>query len=465
MMSISGSIGRLIVLAVVSSVAPLAQTSPHEARAREIFKQLVEINTTDSVGSTTAAAEAMAARFKAAGFPADDVQVLGPNPRKGNLVVRYRGNGAKRPIILLAHLDVVEAKREDWSFDPFVLTEKDGYLYGRGTADDKTMAAVFVANLLRLKSEGYVPSRDLILALTADEEGGNFNGVKWLLQNHRSLIDAEYAINEGGGGVMRKGKYLTLEVQASEKVYQNIRLEVRNSGGHSSMPVKDNAIYHLAAGLAKIGAYDFPVQLSDITRTYFERSAPAQLDAQTRQDMLAMAKQPTDAAAAARLAAQSPYSNSIMRTTCVATKLEGGHALNALPQLAAANVNCRILPGVSPVEVLATLKKIVADPKIELSLVDEATPSKPAVLRDDVMTAVGTISASMFPGVPIVPTMSTGATDGLFLRNAGIPTFGVDGLFDDIDDVRAHGRDERVGVKQFNEDLAFQYQLITALSR
>jgi acetylornithine deacetylase/succinyl-diaminopimelate desuccinylase-like protein len=454
-----------LLLALVLGVSVHAQTNPQQTRAREIFKQLVEINTTDSIGSTTAAAEAMAARFKAAGFPAADVQVLGPNPRKGNLVVRYRGNGSKRPIILLAHLDVVEAKREDWSFDPFTLTEKDGYLYGRGTADDKTMAAVFVANLLRLKAEKFVPSRDLILVLTADEEGGNFNGVKWLLANQRSLIDAEYAINEGGGGVMRKGKYLTNEVQAAEKVYQDIRLEVHNSGGHSSMPVKDNAIYRLSAGLSKIGAYDFPVELSEITRTYFERSAPAQTDAQTRADMIAVSKVPTDLAAAGRLAAQSPYFNSIMRTTCVATKLEGGHATNALPQLAAANVNCRILPGISPTAVVATLTKIVADPQIQFSLVGEATPSKPAVLREDVLSAVTTIVGAMFPGVPVVPTMSTGATDGLYLRNAGIPTFGVDGLFDDIDDVRAHGRDERVGIKQFNEDLEFQYRLITTLSK
>jgi acetylornithine deacetylase/succinyl-diaminopimelate desuccinylase-like protein len=456
---------KTLLLILVLGVSLDAQTNQHQTRAREIFKQLVEINTTDSVGSTTAAAEAMAARFRAAGFPEADIKVVGPNPRKGNLVVRYRGNGSKRPMILLAHLDVVEAKREDWSFDPFTLTEKDGYLYGRGTADDKTMASVFVANLLRLKSEGFAPSRDLILALTADEEGGNFNGVKWLLANQRSLIDAEYAINEGGGGVMRKGKYLTNEVQAAEKVYQDIRLEVRNSGGHSSMPVKDNAIYRLSAGLSKIGAYDFPVELSEITRTYFERSAPAQTDGQTRADMLAVSKVPTDLAAAARLSAQSPYFNSIMRTTCVATKLEGGHATNALPQLAAANVNCRILPGVSPAKVLETLTKIVDDPKIQFSFVGEATPSKPAVLRDDVMSAVTAIAGAMFPGVPVVPTMSTGATDGLYLRNAGIPTFGVDGLFDDIDDVRAHGRDERVGIKQFNEDLEFQYRLITSLSK
>jgi acetylornithine deacetylase/succinyl-diaminopimelate desuccinylase-like protein len=459
---------RVRVTVAILAVLPAAlsaQNAAHEARAKDIFKQLVEINTTHSVGDTTKAAEAMAARFKAAGFADADVRVLGPSAKKGNLVVRYRGTGAKRPMILMAHLDVVEAKREDWSMDPFVLTEKDGYFYGRGTADDKTMAAVFVANLLRLKSEGFMPARDIILMLTADEEGGPENGVRWLLANHRPLIDAEFAINEGGGGVMRKGKYVTNEVQAAEKVYQDLRLEVRNSGGHSSMPVKDNAIYRLAAGLSRLAAFDFPPQLNDITRLYFTRAAPAQLDPQTRADMLAVAKEPMDTAAAARLSAQSPYFNSLLRTTCVATRLDGGHAPNALPQMASANVNCRILPGVSVNAVVAELTKVLADPGIQITLVDEATPSKPAVLRDDVMKATEAIVNSMFPGVPVVPVMSTGATDGLFMRNAGIPTFGVDGLFDDIDDVRAHGRDERVGIKQFNEDLEFQYRLITALSK
>jgi acetylornithine deacetylase/succinyl-diaminopimelate desuccinylase-like protein len=459
------SFSIIAALAFASSVVLFAQIGPHDARAREIFKQLVEINTTHSVGSTTVAAEAMAVRFKAAGFADADVRVLEEAPKKGNLIVRYRGTGAKRPILLLAHLDVVEAKREDWSFDPFVLTEKEGYLYGRGTADDKAMAAVFVANLIRLKSEGYVPARDIILALTADEEGGDKNGVRWLLANHRPLIDAEYAINEGGGGVMRKGRYVTNEVQAAEKVYQDVRLEVRNGGGHSSLPLKDNAIYRLSAGLSRLAAFDFPVQLNDITRAYFTRAAPAQSDAQTKADMLAVAKEPPDAAAAARLSAQSAYFNSLLRTTCVATRLDGGHAPNALPQLATANVNCRILPGQPVAAVITELTRVLADPAIQVSLVDEATPSKPAVLRDDVMSATETIVKSMFPGVPVVPVMSTGATDGLFLRNAGIPTFGVDGLFDDIDDVRAHGRDERVGVKQFFEDLEFQYRLIAALSK
>ena len=464
-MNIVRSCAAAVLLSFTSGLVLTAQNVAHETRAKEIFKQLVEINTTHSSGDTTKAAEAMAARFRAAGFAEADVRVLGPSAKKGNLVVRYRGTGAKRPMILLAHLDVVEAKREDWSMDPFVLTEKDGYFYGRGTADDKTMAAVFVANLLRLKSEGFTPARDIILMLTADEEGGPENGVKWLIANHRPLIDAEFAINEGGGGVMRKGKYVTNEVQAAEKVYQDLRLEVRNSGGHSSMPVKDNAIYRLAAGLSRLQAFEFPAQLNEITRAYFTRAAPAQLDAQTRADMLAVAKEPMDKAAAARLSAGSAYFNSLLRTTCVATLLNGGHATNALPQLATANVNCRILPGVPVNAVVAELTKALADPGIQISLVDEATPSKPAVLRDDVMTATETIVKSMFPGVPVVPVMSTGATDGLFLRNAGIPTFGVDGLFDDIDDVRAHGRDERVGIKQFNEDLEFQYRLILALSK
>ena len=464
-MNMSRLVSIGVSLAMLTPAVLAAQNAAHEARAKEIFKQLVEINTTQSVGDTTKAAEAMAVRFRAAGFADADVRVLGPSAKKGNLVVRYRGTGAKRPMILMAHLDVVEAKREDWSMDPFVLTEKDGYFYGRGTADDKTMAAVFVANLLRLKSEGYTPSRDIILMLTADEEGGPENGVQWLIANHRSLIDAEFAINEGGGGVMRKGTYVTNEVQAAEKVYQDLRLEVRNSGGHSSLPVKDNAIYRLAAGLSRLAAFEFPPQLNDITRAYFTRAAPAQLDAQTRADMLAVAKEPMDRAAAARLSAQSPYFNSLLRTTCVATRLDGGHAPNALPQLASANVNCRILPGVSVNAVITELTKVLADSAIQISLVGEATPSKPAVLREDVMTATEAIVKSMFPGVPVVPLMSTGATDGLFLRNAGIPTFGVDGLFDDIDDVRAHGRDERVGVKQFNEDLEFQYRLITTLSK
>ena len=433
-------------------------------RARAIFKELIEINTTDSVGNNTKAAEAMAARLKAAGFPAADVQVLGPDPRKGNLVLRWRGNGSRKPLLLLAHLDVVEAKREDWSFDPFVFLEKDGFFYGRGTSDDKAMAAQFVANLIRLKEEGYTPDRDLILALTADEEGGNFNGVDWLVKNHRELIDAEFAINEGGGGNMRKGKYLTNEIQASEKVFQDFHLEVTNSGGHSSLPVKDNAIYHLSEGLARLAKFEFPVQLNEVTRAYFERSASVEGDPKVAADMRAVARATPDLAAASRLSAAVAYWNSMMRTTCVATRLAGGHANNALPQLATANVNCRILPGVSPASVRDKLVEILADPQIKIAFVGEANPSKPSPLRSDVMNAVESLTKQMFPGVVVVPMMSTGATDGLYLRNGEIPTYGIDGTFGDMDDVRAHGRDERVGVKQFFEGLEFQYRLIKALS-
>ena len=449
---------------VILSALVQAQSGPNDQLARDIFKELIEINTTDGPsGSVTKAAEAMAARLRAGGFAAADVQVLGPDPRKHNVVARYRGKGTKRPILLLAHLDVVEARREDWTTDPFTFLEKDGFFYGRGTTDDKSMAAHFVANLLRLKKEGFTPERDLILALTADEEGGRFNGVDWLIQNHRALIDAEFAVNEGGGGSMRKGKYLTNEIQASEKVYQDFRVEVKNAGGHSSLPVKDNAIYHLAAGLSRLAAFEFPVALNEVTRTYFERSARVQSDPKMAADMRAVAGATPDLAAAARLAASQPYFNSMMRTTCVATLLEGGHATNALPQLARANVNCRILPGVPPASVRDTLIQVLADPQISVSNVSEARPSRPSPLRPDVMDVVESLTKEMYPGVVVIPVMSTGATDGLYLRNGEIPTYGVDGTFGDIDDVRAHGRDERIGVKQFYEGLEFQYRLIKAL--
>lgn len=327
------------------------------------------------------------------------------------------------------------------------------------------MAAQFVANLLRLKEEGFVPDRDIILALTADEEGGQFNGPAFLLRNHRELVDAEFAINEGGGGLMRGGRYLTNEVQASEKVYQDFRLEVTNPGGHSSLPRRDNAISALSAGLSRLAAFEFPVTLNEITRGYFERSAAMQSDPGVAADMKAVSAAAPDPAAAARLSAALPYWNSMMRTTCVATRLEGGHANNALPQLAAANVNCRILPGVAPASVRDTLASVLADPQIKVSFVDEATPSPPSPLRPDVVGVVERLTREMYPGVIVVPVMSTGATDSLHFRNAGIPTYGIDGTFTDTDDVRAHGRDERMPVKQFFEGLEFQYRLVKALSK
>ena len=320
----------------------------HRQLARDILKELVEIDTTDSSGDNTRAAEAMAARLRAAGFGGPDLQVLAPVPRKGNVVARLRGSGAGRPILLLAHLDVVEARREDWSFDPFTLLERDGYFYGRGTVDIKSGAAVLVANLIRLKQEGFEPQRDLIVALTADEEGGSCNGVDWLLQNRRDLVDADYCLNtDGGGGEIRKGRRVANELQTSEKVYLSFQLETTSSGGHSSLPVRENAIYRLAEGLARLAAFEFPVSLNETTRAFFERMSRVESGDLAR-DMRALVATPPDAGAAARLAAASPYYNALMRTTCVATRLQAGHADNALPQTALALVNCRILPDHPP---------------------------------------------------------------------------------------------------------------------
>jgi len=460
----------LIVIALLIAPANLVQTasaqtpqpSAQQQLARSIFQELIEINTTDSSGSTTKAAEAMAARLREAGFPEADVQVLGPNPRKGNLVARLRGTGARKPLLLLAHLDVVEARREDWSFDPFKFLERDGYFYGRGTSDDKAMAAIWVANLIRYKQAGFTPDRDLIVALTADEEGGDFNGVEWLLKNHRELIDAEYGLNEGGGGDLKGGRRLLNEVQASEKVFLSFRLEVKNPGGHSSLPVKNNAIYHLADGLSRLAKFEFPVKLNEVTRAFFERMSMIE-GGQLGADMKAITRTPPDAAATGRLSA-TPYFNALMRTTCVATRLEAGHADNALPQTARAVVNCRILPGESPAEVQQTLAKVLADDQIAVSPMAEPKPSPPSPLKPEIMQPIERITSELWPGVPVVPVMSTGATDGLFLRIAGIPTYGVSGLFEDINDIRAHGKDERMGVKEFYEGQEFLYRLVKALS-
>jgi acetylornithine deacetylase/succinyl-diaminopimelate desuccinylase-like protein len=364
-------------------------------------------------------------------------------------------------LLLVAHLDVVEALREDWSMDPFKFLEKDGFFYGRGTSDDKAMAAIWVATFIRFKQEGFRPNRDLILALTADEEGGSHNGVSWLLQHHRQLVDAEAALNEGGESVMQNGKYVLNSIQASEKIYQSFRLEVRHPGGHSSRPVKDNAIYRLAEGLARLSKFEFPARLTDVTREYYERMAALQ-SGQRAGDMRAVARR-SDRAAIARLSA-SPYDNALLRTTCVATELEAGHAENALPQAARATVNCRILPGDSPSEVRSTLIRVLNDSKISVVPLAEATSSPPSPLVPEVMIPMERVTLEMWPGVAVIPIMSTGATDGLYLRNAGIPTYGVSGLFEDLDDHRAHGKDERIGVKEFFAGREFLYRLVRALS-
>jgi acetylornithine deacetylase/succinyl-diaminopimelate desuccinylase-like protein len=337
--------------------------------------------------------------------------VLGPQPRKGNLVARLRGAGGRKPILLLAHLDVVEARREDWSTDPFTFVERDGYYYGRGTSDDKAMAAIFVASFVRYLSEGYKPDRDIVLALTADEEGGDSNGVDWLLRNHRDLIDAEFAINEGGDGQLKDGKPLLNELQASEKVYQSFRLEIRNAGGHSSLPTRDNAIYRLVAGLGRLEKHDFPVRLNDVTRAFFERMSTLE-QGQLATDMLAVTSTPPDPAAVSRLAA-SPFYNAQMRTTCVPTRLDAGHAENALPQMARAIVNCRILPGEPPESVRRTIANVLGDQGISVTPVAEARPSPPSPLRPDVLGPIERLTSEMWPGVPVVPVMVAGATDGL----------------------------------------------------
>jgi len=458
-------VGTAAVLAfAVVCTAPAQALTPQQQRAFDIYKELVEINTVTQTGDTARAADAMAARLIAAGFDSADVQVFKPAPRKGNLVARLRGTGARKPILLLAHLDVVEARSEDWSVDPFRLTEKDGYFYGRGSGDDKYMAASFVANLIRYKQEGYRPERDIILALETDEEilDANAMGIGWLLKNHRDLIDAEFALNEGGGVGLKRGKPIRNSIQTSEKVYLNYQLEVRNKGGHSSVPSTDNAIYHLAEGLARLGKFSFPVNLNTTTRAYFERTAELE-NAQTAADIRSVLSTTPDPAALARLSANPAY-NAQLRTTCVATMLEGGHAYNALPQMARAIVNCRMMPGEKAEDVAATLKRVLAEDQISLTPIGEPVLSDPSAIEDGLLSAIEKTSAEFWPGVPVVPVMSAGGTDGSFLRNAGIPTYGHSGLASDVDDVRAHGQDERVAVKSFYEGGEYLYRLVKRLS-
>ena len=454
--------------AIVLAGAPSghAQSAPHQRLAREIFEELVEINTVDSVGNNTAAAEAMARRFRAAGFPDRDIFIGGPRADKGNLVVRYRGGGggAPKPILLLAHLDVVEALKADWSadLDPFTFTERDGYYYGRGTTDDKAMAAMFVANLIRLKREGFVPTRDIIVALTADEEGGPANGVDWLIRNHRVLVDAAFVINEGGGGALRDGKPLLHSVQATEKLYVDFTVEVRNRGGHSSVPRADNAVYQLAEGLTRLGRYRFAVELNEVTRAFFERTAAVE-SPDVAAAMRTLARDPRDKAAAATVSATPRY-NSMMRTTCVATMLRGGHAPNALPQLAAANVNCRILPNTSAAAVRDTLVRVFGDTAIKVSPPPELPPTAPSPLLPELFNVVERLTREMFGDIPVIPTMGTGATDSKYFRAIGIPAYGVSGIFGDPNDARAHGRDERIPVKSFYDGQEFLYRLVKELA-
>jgi len=442
--------------------------TPDQRQLREIYQELVEIDTTNSAGSCTAAAQAMRAHLKSGGYGDSEMQIMVPpdGPKKGNLVVRLKGTGARKPMLLLAHIDVVEARREDWTRDPFKLVEEGGYFYARGASDDKAMAAVFVANMMRYKREQFTSNRDIILALTCDEEfaPAKFNGVEYLLKNHRNLIDAELALNEGGGGARdESGKPISNGMQAGEKIFQSFQLEVTNAGGHSSLPVKDNAIYHLADGLSRLGKFDFPFKLSDTTRNYFSRTAQV-VSGQVASDMQAILRVPADAEAMSRLASAHPFYNASVRTTCVATMMDAGHATNALPQRARAVVNCRILPGESVAEVQRTLTRVMADDKITISPMGVATESAPPPLNPQLMKAVEELTATMWPGVPVIPTMSSGASDGRFLNNAGIWTYGVSGMFEDPDAGHIHGLNERLPVKSLYEGHEFLYQLAKKLS-
>ncbi|MBV9183135.1 MAG: M20/M25/M40 family metallo-hydrolase, partial [Acidobacteria bacterium] len=394
--------------------------------AHDLFKQLIEINTTDSVGNVTTAAEALAQRFREAGFPDRDIQVIGPNQRKKNMVVRLHGSGKHKPVLLIGHLDVVEALREDWTTDPFQFVEKDGYFYGRGTQDMKDGDAIMATTLIQYKKEGFVPNRDIILALTADEEGGDFNGVNWLIQNHRDLIDAEFVLNPDGGGILSlHGKPLMMRVDATEKLYADYTLTVRNPGGHSSLPLPDNAIYELAHGLTRLEHSRFPLELNGVTRAYYAGVANIENPERAR-DMKAILSDPANEEAVARLS-EDPIDNALLHTTCVATRLNAGHANNALPQTAVATVNCRIEPGHTPEEIRKQLESVVSDARISVAYIrtDGAAERKafpPAPLRPELFVALRKIVARIWPGLPVIPAMGTGASDAVYTNAAGMAT-------------------------------------------
>lgn len=435
--------------------------------AHDIYKELIEINTSVTTGNITDGAVAMAKYFRAAGIPESDIFVGGPTPERHNVVARLRGKNpaGRKPLLLLAHLDVVEALPADWSpeFHPFKFTEKDGYYYARGSSDDKAMASIFVANILRMKTEGFVPDRDIIVALTSDEESGAFNGVDWLVKNHRDKIDAGMVINEGGGGVSRDGKPLFNSIQLAQKITTNFTLQVTNRGGHSSVPRADNAITALADALGKVGRYEFPVQISDVTRAFFTETAALETPDMARA-MRALVANPADKAAVAMVAGNEKYS-SMLRTTCVATMLSGGHASNALPQLAEANVNCRLFPTETAPQVQAALQKVIGDTSVHV-LIKSQRPSSPAsTMTPEIAEPVRRITTELFGNIPVIPTMSTGANDSRFFLALGIPAYGVSGLFSDPTvDARAHGRDERMRVQSYYEGHEFLYRLTKALA-
>lgn len=458
------ALGFLALLGPASARAQAPATAADSALAASIFEELIEIPSVSETAETIRAARSMEKRLLDAGFPAEDLHVGGPDSTTGNLVAVVRGTGARPPLLLMAHLDVVPALRQDWSTDPFTLTEDGGWWYARGAIDNKAGAAILVANLIRLKREGYVPDRDLVVVLTGDEETSSAS-IRWLASGAgRALIgDPSYALNtDAGGGILENGREQSFVVQASEKMYFTFRLEVTNPGGHSSVPRADNAIYRLAAALGRLAGHTFPIELNDVTRGFFARSAGLQSDPALAGEMRAAAA--GDAAAAERLAASLPYFNALLRTTCVATRLEAGHADNALPQTARATVNCRVLPTQTAEAAESALRAVLADSAVTVTRAAEPTPSPPSPLTPEVVGPIEALVEEFWPGTPVIPSMSTGATDGLYVRNAGIPVYGVAAIFEDPAESRAHGRDERVSVARFYEALEFWYRMLRAFS-
>jgi acetylornithine deacetylase/succinyl-diaminopimelate desuccinylase-like protein len=447
--------------------AESASPDASEAAFRELYRELIEINTTRSVGDCTRAAEAMRQRLLAAGHPAEDMQILAPPeaPKDGALVAVLRGSDRTlKPILLLAHIDVVEAKREDWVRDPFKLVEEGGWFYARGASDDKSMAAIFTDSLIRFRQEGYTPRRDIKLALTCGEEtagAGLFDSVRWLVQTQPDVLAAEFAINEGAGGEYDKnGKPIVLQVQAGEKIYQDFALEVTDPGGHSSTPKANNAIVSLSAGLARLGAHQFPIGLNPVTRAYFETMATL-VDPAIGADMRAVLESPPDAAAAARLWAIDPQWNAMLRTTCIVSEIQGGHAPNAIPQHVKATVNCRILPGTPVADVQAEIARVIADDAIRISTKGEGGVQSPMPsLTEEIMGPAREVAERIWPGVTLVPTMLPGYTDGKFLNPAGVPTYGLSGLFSGAEGNYEHGLNERIGVKSLMESRRFLHEVV-----
>lgn len=461
----------LLSLACASTSAHATSPSFHDKldtnqqKFYQIYKHVVETDTTHSAGDNTKAAQILKQYLVDAGFASTDIQIFEPFPRKGNLVLRIKGTGGARPMLLLGHLDVVEAKRSDWKTDPFKLKEDDGFFTARGAIDDKAMVASMVSALIQLRSEGFTPSRDIILALTADEERLDVpsNGVRWLVENHRDLLDAEFGLNEGASGVLRDNKPVMHNVQVAEKMYSTYEISATDKGGHSARPTKTNPIYAISQSLDKLNAYEFPVNITAFTTSYYAKAAQFSTGQQAA-DMAEVGSGKPSAEALARLS-QSPTHNSMLRTTCVATLIQGGHASNALPQSANATINCRILPADDPAKIEAKLRELTASPAVAFKVLNPPLTSPESSMREDVFSAITQITQDMWPGVPVIPTMSGGASDSRYLRNIGIPVYGVTGVFRDQVDSRTHGVDERAPIDRIFEGREFLYRLIKKLAQ